>query len=75
MKILLLIVAIFVGSSLAGCSILQGATKQIANGVVKYCVEPEAARLLIRNNVNMELASYGHVMHIHCKGDADSPQE
>lgn len=75
MKILLLIIAMFVGSSLAGCSILQGAATQVANGVVKYCAEPEAARLLIRQNINTQLAPHGHVMHVHCKGDADSPLE
>lgn len=72
MKSILLISVVLLFS---GCSFLQNASRQVASGVVKYCEQSFDVRSLARESINVELASYGHIVHVHCKGDPDGPAQ
>lgn len=56
---------------ITGCSLFQELANEVANGVVKYCEQPQDARQIVRDSINVELAPHGHVLHVHCKGDAN----
>jgi len=56
---------------LSGCGLLQPITEKIAPAVVVYCNEAYAARLVIRESINMALTGTGHTIHVHCEGDLE----
>ena len=60
---------------LSGCSIFQGLAGEVASGVVRYCEQPYDARLLVRQGINVELASHGHTLHVHCFGDPNADKK
>ena len=48
------------GLMASGCSLFQPLAGEIAGGVIRYCIEPQSARDVVRNSINVELASAGH---------------
>ena len=69
MKIVLLVVMVLL---LFACSVFQTLAGEVASGVVRYCEQPYDARVLVRQGINVELASYGHKVHVHCAGDPNT---
>jgi hypothetical protein len=56
--------------ALAGCSVIAPkAGPYLAKGVNRYCEEPEAARVLLRTEVNSLIAP--NSVRVTCSGDAE----
>ena len=69
-----LIAAGSIGAMVQGCAVLTGqVAEKVAIAVERYCEEPLSYRQVYRNTVNSELATTGHVVHVHCSGDPPSP--
>lgn len=56
---------------LSGCGLLQPITDKIAPAVIVYCNHSHAARLVVRDSINVALTTTGHTVHVHCKGDPE----
>ena len=56
--------------ALTGCSTVNKAKTEIANGVDSYCTSMTLdERLALRNEVNTILAAKGNSIKVTCKGD------
>lgn len=54
------------------CTLFGPVVEKIADGVEKYCEQPESYRIVYRNTVNSYLTESGHVVHVHCAGDENA---
>lgn len=65
--LLLFWIMLFIVMTLSGCTLFTKAAPQIAKGVNRYCLEQQATRLLIREQVNMLIIP--NSIQVHCAGD------
>ncbi len=62
-------------AAMGGCALFGAVAEKVASAVERYCEEPLSYRQTYGNTVNSYLSATGHVVHVHCAGDPDSPPE
>lgn len=68
----LVVVAVSAGIAQGCAALIAPVAEKVAIAVERYCEEPLSYRQIYRNTVNSELATTGHVVHVHCSGDPPS---